>query len=214
MATAIKVDLTGKSLGEAKLSDTTFAAPVHSAVMHQALLRELANGRQGTSATKTRGEVRGGGRKPYAQKGTGRARQGSIRAPHYRGGGVIFGPHPRKYTMDLPRKERRGALLGALSAQAEAGNVVVLDGFEMDQPQTKTVASLIAGIRASTKKDFGKLLFVLDAHNERFELSSRNLREARVVLVENLSIHDLLTADGVVFTAESLTKINRIHEHE
>ncbi len=132
MTVAPVVDLSGESRGELELPAEVFSTVPHPAVMHQALLRQLANARQGTHDTKTRTEVSGGGRKPYRQKGTGRARQGSIRAPHYAGGGTVFGPTPRSHRLEMPRRQRRLALRSALSVKAEEGSITVLDGVELD----------------------------------------------------------------------------------
>ena len=132
-------DMSGKQIGELELSDAVFATSVNSSVMHQALVRQMSNARLGTHDTKTRGEVRGGGKKPWRQKGTGRARQGSTRAPNWVGGGTVFGPTPRKYVKALPKKMQRLALRSALSSKAAAGSIVVLDQVAIDTPRTKTV---------------------------------------------------------------------------
>jgi len=171
--------------------------------MHQALLRQLANARQGTHDTKTRTEVRGGGRKPYKQKGTGRARQGSTRAPHYQGGGIVFGPTPRKYTQEMPRKMRRLALRSALTVKAEAGDIVVLERFELDKPSTRAVVELLEGIKAGRR-----VLLVLGSHHEALERSARNLPQVRVVLASNLSVRDLLTGDTVVMTGDAVDHVS------
>jgi large subunit ribosomal protein L4 len=171
-------------------------------VMHQALLRQLANARQGTHDTKTRTEVSGGGRKPYRQKGTGRARQGSIRAPHYTGGGVVFGPTPRSYRQEMPRKQRRLALRSALSVKAQEAQVTIIDGIELDHPRTKTVVELLSAIEAGRR-----VLLVLGSHHEVLERSARNLPEVRVVLAANLSVRDLLTADTVLMTPDAVDHV-------
>ncbi len=192
MTSANVIDQTGAVTGELGLPSVFLATPNRS-VMHQALLRQLANARQGTHDTKNRGEVRGGGRKPWRQKGTGRARQGSTRAPQWAHGGIVFGPTPRTYTQDMPRKQRRLALRSALSVKAEESQIVVLDSFAADVPQTKTVVKMLAAIEAGKR-----VLMVLGSHNEVLERSARNLPEVRIVLAGNLSVRDLLTADTVV----------------
>ncbi len=202
MATASIINQTGNTTGSMELPSTLFDVPVHRAVMHQAVLRQLANARQGTHSTKTRADVRGGGRKPYAQKGTGRARQGSIRAPHYRGGGTVFGPHPRMYTMDMPRKQRRLALLGALTTVAADHTVTVLESLDLEAPKTKTIASMLQEMNAK-----GRVLFVLGSHNVPLEKSVRNIPFAHVVLASNLSVYNLLRAETVVFTKDALTEM-------
>ncbi len=202
MATASIINQQGSTTGSMDLPSTLFDVPVHRAVMHQAVLRQLANARQGTHSTKTRAEVRGGGRKPYAQKGTGRARQGSIRAPHYRGGGTVFGPHPRSYAMDMPRKQRRLALLGALTTVAAEHTVTVLEGVELEAPKTKTIAGMLQEMNAK-----GRVLFVLGSHNVPLEKSVRNIPFAHVVLASNLSVYNLLRAETLVFTKDALTEM-------
>lgn len=202
MTSAPIVDLTGESQGQLELPDAVFDVAVNAAVMHQALLRQLANARQGTHDTKTRSEVRGGGRKPYRQKGTGRARQGSIRAPHYAGGGVVFGPTPRSYRQDMPRKQRRLALRSALSVKAQEGQITVLDGIDLDEPRTKAVVQLLASLEAGRR-----VLLVLGSHHEPLEKSARNLPDVRLVLAGNLSVRDLLTADTVVMAKDAIDHV-------
>jgi large subunit ribosomal protein L4 len=202
MSSALVVDLTGEHQGELELPDAVFDVAVNAAVMHQALLRQLANARQGTHDTKTRSEVRGGGRKPYRQKGTGRARQGSIRAPHYAGGGVVFGPTPRSYRQDMPRKQRRLALRSALSVKAQEGQITVLDGIDLDKPRTKVVVQLLASLQAGRR-----VLLVLGSHHEPLEKSARNLPDVRLVLAGNLSVRDLLTADTVVMAKDAVDHV-------
>jgi large subunit ribosomal protein L4 len=202
MTSAPIVDLTGESQGQLELPDAVFDVAVNAAVMHQALLRQLANARQGTHDTKTRSEVRGGGRKPYRQKGTGRARQGSIRAPHYAGGGVVFGPTPRSYRQDMPRKQRRLALRSALSVKAQEGQITVLDGIDLDEPRTKVVVQLLASLEAGRR-----VLLVLGSHHEPLEKSARNLPDVRLVLAGNLSVRDLLTADTVVMAKDAIDHV-------
>ena len=205
MASATVVDQTGTATGSVELPAEVFEAPVHTAVMHQALLRQLANARQGTHDTRTRTEVRGGGRKPYKQKGTGRARQGSIRAPQFRGGGVVFGPTPRDYDQGMPRKQRRLALRSALSALAAEGRITVLDAFTLEAPRTRAVAELLAAVNAGNR-----VLLVLGSHNEVLERSARNLPEVRVILAGNLNVRDLLAGDTVVATRDAIDHITEV----
>jgi len=202
MSTAPVVDLTGESRGEIDLPEAVFDVIPHAAAMHQALLRQLANARQGTSDTKTRSDVAGGGRKPYRQKGTGRARQGSIRSPHYAGGGTVFGPTPRSYRQQMPRKQRRLALRGALSVKAAEGQITVLDRIELEEPRTKAVTGFLQAVEAGRR-----VLMVLGSHHEALELSARNLPEVRVILAGNVSVRDLLTADTVVMTRDAVEHI-------
>jgi large subunit ribosomal protein L4 len=199
MATANVVDQSGAGKGTLDLAPEVFETPVNEGVMHQALLRQLANGRQGTHDTKNRSEVRGGGRKPYRQKGTGRARQGSIRSPQWEGGGVVFGPTPRSYAQDMPRKQRRLALRSALSVKAAAGELTVLEGFELDEPRTRAVVDLLASLEAGRR-----VLIVLGSHNEMLERSARNIPYVQVILASNLNVRDLLVADTVLITRDAV----------
>ena len=202
MSTAPVVDLAGERQGELELPEAVFTAVPHLTVMHQALLRQLANARQGTHDSKTRTEVSGGGRKPYRQKGTGRARQGSIRAPHYAGGGTVFGPTPRSHTQQMPRKQRRLALRSALSVKAEEGQITVLDRVELDTPRTRTVVGFLRAVEAGRR-----VLLVLGSHHEALEKSARNLPEVRLVLAGNLSVRDLITAETVVMTRDAVEHV-------
>ena len=202
MASVPVVDQSGTATGELELPESIFGGPVHTSVMHQALLRQLANGRQGTHDTKNRTEVRGGGKKPWRQKGTGRARQGSIRSPQWAGGGIVFGPTPRSYRQEMPRKQRRLALRSALAAKAQDGHIRVLGSFELEAPQTRAVVDLLRNIEAGAR-----VLMVLGSHNELLERSARNLPEVKVILAANLSVRDLLSADTVLMTADALEHV-------
>jgi large subunit ribosomal protein L4 len=202
MSTARVVDGTGAVTGTLELAPAVFDADINVTVMHQALLRQLNNARQGTHSTLTRGKVRGGGRKPYRQKGTGRARQGSIRAPQWTGGGVVFGPHPRSYRQDMPRKQRRLALRGALTAKARDEQLVVLGDLALEAPRTRAVVDLIRTAEAGAR-----VLLVLGTHNEILEKSARNIPEVRVTLAGNISVRDLLTAETVMLTPDAIEHI-------
>jgi len=202
MSAARVVDQAGAVTGHLDLPEAIFGIEPNEPVMHQALLRQLANGRQGTASTKTRSDVRGGGRKPYRQKGTGRARQGSIRSPQWEGGGVVFGPHPRSYRMDMPRKQRRLALRSALSAKAQEGGLVVLETFALDEPRTRAITDLLRGVEAGRR-----VLVVLGSHNEMLEKSARNIAEVQVTLAGNLSVRDLLIAETVIVTRDAIEHI-------
>jgi large subunit ribosomal protein L4 len=202
MSTARVLDGTGAVTGTLELAPAVFDADINVTVMHQALLRQLNNARQGTHSTLTRGKVRGGGRKPYRQKGTGRARQGSIRAPQWTGGGVVFGPHPRSYRQDMPRKQRRLALRGALTAKARDEQLVVLGDLALEAPRTRAVVDLIRTAEAGAR-----VLLVLGTHNEILEKSARNIPEVRVTLAGNISVRDLLTAETVMLTPDAIEHI-------
>ncbi len=205
MASAPMLAEDGTASGSRELAGTVFNAPVHAAVLHQALVRQLAGARQGTHDTKTRGEVSGGGRKPYRQKGTGRARQGSIRAPHWRGGGTVFGPTPRSYAQDMPRKQRRLALRSALSAKAEEGAVRVVADLDFEEPKTSRLATFLDKAQSGRR-----VLLVLGEHSGNVELSARNIPQLKVLLASNLNVRDVLSAETLILTASALS---RIEEH-
>jgi large subunit ribosomal protein L4 len=192
----------GDQVSEAELQDYIFAAPVHEPLMHQALVRQLANARLGTHKTKRRGEVQGGGRKPWRQKGTGRARQGSIRAPHWRGGGSVFGPTPRSYEQKMPRKMRRQALRSALSVKAAGSQVILVDALEMAEPRTKEMQAILdrLGIGSSA-------LILLPRRNEMILRSVRNLPEVRTLVAQYLNVRDLLKYDYLLIPLASLEVI-------
>jgi len=196
--------LDGKETGQVELP-AILNGPVHESALHQALLRQQANARQGSHQTKTRGEVSGGGKKPWKQKGTGRARQGSTRAPQWRHGGTVFGPHPRDYDQQMPRKQRRLALRAALAATTQAERVRVVDPAGLQAPRTATMAALLSQIGAGAR-----VLLVLAQHDQVLERSTRNLAAVRTILVGNLSVNDVLAADTVVLTKDA---VGAIEEH-
>jgi large subunit ribosomal protein L4 len=202
--TILKAD--GKEAGSVDLADTLFAAPINESLIHQAVVRQLAGRRLGTSDTLTRGRVNGGGKKPWRQKGTGRARQGTKTAPHWAGGGVVFGPHPRSYEQKMPAKMRRSALRGVLTAKQEDGELRVVEDFGLDEIKTRTLIERLGAWNAA-----GKVLLVLPARDEKVELSCRNLREVRVILADSLNVVDLLEADTVVFTSDALGRAQEIY---
>lgn len=199
-------DRTGKSLGSVELADALFAAPVNAAVLHQVVTAQLAGRRIGTHDTKTRGEVRGGGAKPYRQKGTGRARQGSRRAPHYKGGGVVFGPHPRSYEQRLPRKMKRLALRGALTAKLGDEAIKVIDTFGLEAIRTRELVGVLGALEAK-----GRVLVVAPGRDETLELSARNLPTVEVILADSLNVVDLLKADLVVIEQPALARMEEVY---
>lgn len=196
----------GKEAGKVGLAPSLFAAPVNEALIHQAVVRQLAGARFGTSDTLTRGEVRGGGKKPWRQKGTGRARQGTRSAPHWKGGGVVFGPHPRGYEIRMPAKMRRAALQGVLTGKAEDGALRVVEGFDLDEIGTKAFAERLAAWKTD-----GKVLVILAARDHVVERSCRNLPEVRVLLADSLNVVDLLAADTIVFTRDALARAQEVY---
>ena len=199
-------DRTGATVGSVELSDELFAAPVNAAVLHQVVTAQLAARRTGTHDTKTRGEIRGGGRKPYRQKGTGRARPGSVSAPHYRGGGVVFGPHPRSYEQRLPRKMKRLALRGALSAKLGDDQLKVIDSFGLEAIKTKELAGVLRALEAS-----GRVLVVAPGRDQTLELSARNLPKVNVILADSLNVVDLIDADLVLIEQTALSTIETVY---
>jgi len=196
----------GKELGTVELPEVLFNAPVNEALMHQAVTAQLAGRRLGTSDTKTRGEVRGGGAKPYRQKGTGRARQGSKRAPHYAGGGVVFGPHPRSYEQRLPKRMKRAALHGALTSKYTDGAVRVVDELGLDAPKTRDLVGFLDALRAS-----GRVLVVATGVDANLEISARNLPQVVVIRADSLNIVDVLNADTLLITQLSLDTMAQVY---
>jgi large subunit ribosomal protein L4 len=196
----------GKEAGQVDLAESLFAAPVNETLIHQAVVRQLANRRIGTADTLTRGEVAGGGAKPWRQKGTGRARQGTRSAPHWAGGGVVFGPHPRGYEQRMPAKMRRAALRGVLSSKASDGRVMVIEGFDLEEGRTRAFRGRLDGWKVE-----GKVLLVLPARDETVERASRNLREVRVILADSLNVVDLLDADTIIFTRDALQRAQDVY---
>ncbi|MDR1327087.1 MAG: 50S ribosomal protein L4 [Heliobacteriaceae bacterium] len=194
----------GEKLGEITLDEKVFGVEPNLHVMHLALRRQLNNARQGSACTKTRAEVAGGGRKPWKQKGTGRARAGSLRSPLFAGGGVTFGPKPRDYSFSMPQKARQLALKSALSAR-QAQFVIVKDFSTIKEPKTKLMVSALKSLNAS-----GKVLIIADlkaAENNNLELAARNIPSVRLLLPSNLNVKDLLEADSVVITESAINEI-------
>ena len=197
-------NMEGKQVGELELNDAIFGVEVNQDLMHKVVVSQLANARQGTVATRSRGMVRGGGRKPWRQKGTGRARQGSIRSPQWVGGGVVFGPQPREYSYRLPKKARRAALKSALSAKAAAGNIVVLDQLKVDEPKTKVMVNMLKAL------DVQKPLVVTAEWDRNVELSTRNIPGAVVAKSVGLNVYDILNSQKLVMTKDAVTKLEEV----
>ena len=194
------IDLKGKKAGSVVLPGSIFDVPTNIPRMHQVVVAQLAAARQGTHATKTRGDVAGGGKKPFRQKGTGNARQGSIRAPHFTGGGVVHGPQPRDYDQRTPKKMKQGALRSALSDRARADRIHVVTAlFEGEKPSTKAA---LAALRAIVEDR--QALVVLERGNELTALSLRNVPEVHVLWADQLNTYDVLDADDIVFTQAAL----------
>ena len=198
-------DIKGKKVGEVELRNDVFGVEPNIPVMHQALMRQLANARLGTHKTKKRKEVRGGGRKPWRQKGTGRSRQGSIRAPQWRGGGSVFGPQPRSYRQKMPRKMRHLAYRSALSVKVQDGQIVLLDELDMTAPKTRDMLDLLDRLAIDSSA-----LILLPQRNENVEKSVRNIPDVKTLRANYLNVRDLLNYDYLVMPLASLEVIEGI----
>ena len=203
-----KVDLLnmeGKKVGTVELADSIFAVEVNEYAMHDVVLNYLANQRQGTQSTKTRSEVSGGGKKPWKQKGTGRARQGSIRAPQWIKGGIALGPKPRSYKYTLNKKVKRLALKSALTTKVQENNIIVLDTLNFDEIKTKNMAKVLENIKVE------KALVVLAERNSNVQLSTRNIPNVKAALVNTINTYDLLRYETLVITKDAVEKIEEVY---
>ena len=198
-------NLKNEEIGDVQLSDAVFGAPFNEALVHAAVRNFMANGRQGTSATKTRGDVSGSGRKLWKQKGTGRARIASLRSPLWKGGGNVHGPQPRDWSYNMPKKMRQGALRSALSERVREGNVFVVDGWTLDKPKTKDFSASLGKLGLD-----GKTLIVDSLENENLLLSARNFRRAKVVNSFGLNIYDLLYHDHLVLSRTAAEELEQL----
>jgi len=199
-------NMAGEQVGSVHLDGYIFGIRPNLAVMHQALRRQLANARLGTHQTKTRGEVSGGGRKMWRQKGTGRARQGSRRAPHWKGGGTVFGPHPRRYTQEMPRKMRRLAVRSALSLKRAEEQIVLLDDLRLEEKRTKAMLQVLENLRLTESKT----LIILPGKDPFVQASARNIPGVKTLLAPYLNVADLLDYDRVLMPVASLEVIGQI----
>ena len=200
------LNITGQNVGEIELADAIFNVEVNEHVLYEVVKNQLANKRQGTQSAKTRAEVRGGGRKPWKQKGTGRARQGSIRAVQWVGGGVAFAPKPRSYKYTLPKKVRRLAMKCALSSKVQNNEIIVLDALTMDAPKTKEFVAILNNIKASRKA-----LVVTAEKNENVIKSARNIEGVQTALVNTLNVYDILNHDTFVITTDAVKKVEEVY---
>ncbi len=198
-------NMAGEAVNEIDLRDDIFGIEPHVAVMHQALLRQLANARLGTADTKTRSEVKGGSKKPYRQKHTGRARQGSTRAPQWKGGGIVFGPHPRSYDQRMPRKMRRLALRSALSVKAAENNLVLVDELALQEPKTAVMLGVLGKLGVGRSA-----LIVLADSDANVVKSANNIPDVKTLRAQNLNVRDLLTYDTLVVPVKALAVIEQI----
>ena len=200
------LDMTGKKVSDIELKDSIFNIEPNMSAMHLVVVSYLANQRQGTQSTKTRSEVSGGGKKPWRQKGTGRARQGSTRSPQWYHGGIALGPKPRTYGIDVNKKVRRLAMKSALSSKVAADEMIVLDSVKLDAIKTKEIAKMFEAIKAQKK-----VLVVLPENNEVIYKSARNIEGAKVSTVNTLNVYDILNCDTIVVLKDAVTKIEEVY---
>ena len=199
------LDITGKKVSDIELNEAVFGVEVNEVVVHQVLVNYLANQRQGTQSTKTRAEVRGGGRKPWRQKGTGRARQGSIRAPQWIKGGIALGPKPRDYRYKLPKKVRALAIKSVLTTKLAENKLVVVDKMELETIKTKEMVKVLNNLKAE------KALVVLNEKNLNVQASTRNIEKAKAITVNTINIYDLLRFETLVLDVESVKKLEEVY---
>ncbi|AEB74909.1 50S ribosomal protein L4 [Clostridium botulinum] len=195
----------GQKVGDLQLAEAVFAVEVNADVLHQVVVAQLANKRQGTQSAKTRAEVSGGGKKPWRQKGTGRARQGSIRAPQWIHGGIVFAPKPREYRMAIPKSMRRVAMKSALTSKVNEQELVVLENLELEAPKTKEMVKMINAFEAK------KPLIVVAESNEVVYKSIRNIEGATIVPVNNINVYDILKHDKFIITKDAVAKIEEVY---
>mgnify|MGYP000093849576 FL=1 len=205
MANVAVYNMEGKEVGSLELNDAVFGVEVNEHLVHMAVLQQLANNRQGTQKAKTRSEVRGGGRKPWRQKGTGHARQGSTRAPQWTGGGMVFAPTPRDYTIRLNKKEKRAALKSALTSRVNENKFVVVDELKFDEVKTKNFKAVMNNLKVS------KALVVLADNDQNTVLSARNIPEVKTYLVNTITVFDILKYNTVVATKAAVASIEEVY---
>ena len=205
MAKVSVLNMEGKQVDEIELNDAVFGVEVKENLVHQAVLSQLANNRQGTQKAKTRSEVSGGGRKPWRQKGTGHARQGSTRAPQWTGGGIVFAPKPRDYSFKMNKKEKKIALLSALTSKVADNKIVVLDEFKLDEIKTKKFAEVMNNLKVS------KALVVLEGENKNVVLSGRNIPTVKVSATNEINTYDVLKYDTLVVTKAAVEKLQEVY---
>ncbi|MCI8948687.1 MAG: 50S ribosomal protein L4 [Lachnospiraceae bacterium] len=205
MANVAVFNMEGKEVGTLELNDAVFGVEVNEHLVHMAVVAQLANSRQGTQKAKTRAEVSGGGRKPWRQKGTGHARQGSTRAPQWTGGGVVFAPTPRDYTIKLNKKEKRAALKSALTSRVQENKFIVVDELKFDEIKTKHFKAVMDNLKVS------KALVVLADNDQNTVLSARNLAEVKTAFVGNINVYDILKYNTVVATKAAVANIEEVY---
>ena len=205
MAKVSVYNIEGKEVGSIELNDAVFGVEVNEHLVHMAVVNQLANNRQGTQSAKTRSEVSGGGRKPWRQKGTGHARQGSTRSPQWTGGGVVFAPKPRDYSFKMNKKEKRIALLSALSSKVADNKIVVLDAFNLDEVKTKKFAEVMSNLKVD------KALVVIEGENKNVVLSGRNIPTVKVSATNEINTYDVLKYETLVVTKAAVEKLEEVY---
>ena len=205
MANVSVYNIEGKEVGKIDLSDAVFGVEVNEHLVHMAVVSQLANNRQGTQKAKTRSEVSGGGRKPWRQKGTGRARQGSTRAPQWTGGGVVFAPVPRDYSFKMNKREKRAALKSALTSRVEENKFIVIDEINFEEAKTKNFANILKNL------DVSKALVVLEDDNKNAELSARNIADVKTAKTNTINVYDILKYNTVITTKAVVAKIEEVY---
>ena len=204
MANVSVYNMEGKEVGKMDLNDAVFGVEINEHLVHMAVVQQLANKRLGTQKAKTRSEVSGGGRKPWRQKGTGHARQGSTRAPQWKGGGVVFAPTPRDYSFKLNKKEKRAALKSVLTSRVQDNKLIVLDELKLDTIKTKDFKKVMDNLK------IGKAMVVIDGQDENVILSARNLPTVNTAVAENINVYDILKGDTLVLTKDAVAKIEEV----
>lgn len=205
MANVSVYNIEGKEVGKINLSDAVFGVEVNEHLVHMAVVSQLANNRQGTQKAKTRSEVSGGGRKPWRQKGTGHARQGSTRAPQWTGGGVVFAPVPRDYSFKMNKREKRAALKSALTSRVEENKFIVIDEINFEEAKTKNFANILKSL------DVSKALVVLEDDNKNAELSARNIADVKTAKTNTINVYDILKYNTVITTKAVVAKIEEVY---
>ena len=205
MANVSVYNIEGKEVGSIELNDAVFGVEINEHLVHMAVVNQLANNRQGTQSAKTRSEVSGGGRKPWRQKGTGHARQGSTRAPQWTGGGIVFAPKPRDYSFKMNKKEKKIALLSALTSKVADNKIVVLDAFNLDEVKTKKFAEVMSNLKVD------KALVVIEGENKNVVLSGRNIPTVKVSATNEINTYDVLKYDTLVVTKAAVEKLQEVY---
>ena len=205
MANVSVLNMEGKEVGTIELSDAVFGVEVNEHLLHMAVVNQLANNRQGTQKAKTRSEVSGGGKKPWRQKGTGHARQGSTRAPQWTGGGVVFAPVPRSYSMKMNRKEKRAALKSALTSRVQENKLIVLDELKLGEIKTKAMAGVLKNLNVN------KALVVLKDNDANVVMSARNIPDVKTALTNTINVYDILKYNTVVVTKDAVAAIDEVY---